>query len=81
MVVYLALPWLGRLPIAGYVGIGVGWLVLTVVFEFTLGLVIEGRPLPQVLEAYTFKDGNIWPVVLLVTAGAPCLAAWLRGWL
>jgi len=30
------------------------------------------------LEAYTFKDGNIWPIVLLVTLVAPLLAVRLR---
>ena len=34
-VAYLALPWLGRAPVATYVAIGLGWLCLTLTFEFT----------------------------------------------
>lgn len=77
---YLTLPWLGRLPVSGYAMIGIGWLCLTLAFEFTFGRIVQGKPWPELFEAYTFKDGNIWPIVLLVTALAPCLAARIRGW-
>jgi hypothetical protein len=60
--------------------IGLGWLVLTLVFEFSFGL-LRGVLPTEILAAYTFKGGNIWPLVLLVTAAAPWLAAKLRGWL
>ncbi|MFZ1548125.1 MAG: hypothetical protein WAT12_13670 [Candidatus Nitrotoga sp.] len=79
-VAYIALPWLGRASVARYVVIGLGWLCLTLAFEFTFGRLIQGKPWSQILEAYTFKDGNIWPLVLLITAIAPCVAAKFRGW-
>lgn len=79
-IAYFALPWLGRSSVARYVAIGFGWLCLTLAFEFTFGLLIQGKPWSQILEAYTFKDGNIWSLVLLVTASAPYLAAKFRGW-
>lgn len=76
---YLALPWFGSRRPADLVGIGIGWLALTLFFEFTFGL-WQGKSVQIMLEAYTFKGGNIWPVVLAVTALAPYLAAKLRGW-
>jgi len=79
-VAYFALPWLGRAPVARYVAIGFGWLCLTLGFEFILGRLIQAKPWPQIFEAYTFKDGNIWSIVLLITAVAPYLTARLRGW-
>ncbi|MAT65880.1 MAG: hypothetical protein CMN57_09570 [Gammaproteobacteria bacterium] len=79
-VAYLSLPWLGRLPATGYIAIGLGWLCLTLVFEFAFGRLIQGRPWPALLEAYTFRDGNLWPLVLLVTAAAPYAAARIRRW-
>lgn len=79
-VAYLALPWLGRLPVAAYLAVGLGWLCLTLVFEFAFGRLIQGRPWPELLEAYTFRDGNLWPLVLLVTAAAPYVAARIRRW-
>lgn len=79
-VAWFLLPWFGRLPVATYIAVGVGWLVLTLAFEFMLGRFIQGKPWPEIFEAYAFKDGNLWPVVLLITAAAPCLAAKIRGW-
>ena len=76
---YLLVPWLGTRVPNQLVLIGAGWVVLTLIFEFSFGL-SRGMPLSQILEAYTFNSGNIWPVVLLVTAVSPWLAAKLRGW-
>ncbi len=79
VVAYLSLPWLGvRHPLHLW-GVGIGWLFLTLVFEFSFGL-WQGKSWPALLQAYTFRGGNLWPVVLLVTTLAPTLAAKLRGW-
>ncbi|WP_404419486.1 hypothetical protein [Marinospirillum sp.] len=78
-VTYFSLPWLHiRRPVQLW-AVGLGWLALTLVFEFSFGL-LQGKSWPELLEAYTFKDGNIWPLVLAVTALAPYIAAKLRGW-
>ena len=79
VVAYLSIPWLGARRPAELVGIGLGWLALTLVFEFSFGL-WQGKSWQVLLEAYTFKGGNIWPAALVVTALAPYLAAKLRGW-
>lgn len=79
VIVYLSLPWLSACRPADLVGIGLGWLGLTLVFEFSFGL-WQGKSWQNMLEAYTFMGGNIWPIVLMVTALAPYLAAKLRGW-
>jgi hypothetical protein len=71
-VTVLALPWLGARR-SQLIGIGAAWLVLTLVFEFSLGR-LQGKSWLMLLEAYTFKDGNVWPLVLLVTLAAPVLA-------
>ena len=59
---------------------GVEELFLTLAFEFSFGL-LRGKTMAELFSAYAFKDGNIWPLVLAVTAMAPWLAAKLRGWL
>lgn len=79
-VAYISLPWFGPAPMARYIALGLGWLFLTLVFEFTFGRLIQGKPWPELLEAYTFTGGNIWPVVLLVVTTAPYIAARIRGW-
>ncbi len=68
-------PRLGPLSTAACLGIGAFWLCLTLAFEFGFGRFVQHRSWPELLEAYTFKDGNIWPIVLLVTLVAPLLAA------
>ena len=77
-VAYLSLPWLQISRPVQLWTVGLGWLALTLVFEFSFGL-WQGKSCPELLEAYTFKDGNIWPVVLAATALAPYVAAQLRG--
>lgn len=76
-VTYLALPWLNIRSTRSLLILGLCWLVLTLVFEFSFGLA-GGKSLDELLAAYTFKDGNIWPLVLVVTVAAPWLASKLR---
>jgi hypothetical protein len=78
LVALLAAPWYGRLEAGRYWLIGAGWLVLTVAFEFGMGRLIQHKPWQELLQAYTFSGGNIWPVVLLMVLVAPRLAAWFR---
>lgn len=77
-VAYVSVPWLRLRSSAQCWFVGCGWLALTLVFEFSFGL-LQGKSWPVLLEAYTFRDGNIWPVVLVITALSPYLAARLRG--
>lgn len=79
VVAYLSLPWLDTRRPAELAGIGLGWLALTLVFEFSFGL-WQGKSWQVMLDAYTFKGANIWPAVLVVIAIAPYLAAKFRGW-
>jgi hypothetical protein len=57
--------------------IGTFWFCLTLAFEFGFGHLVQHKSWPDLLQAYTFKDGNIGPLVLLVTLLAPAVAAWL----
>lgn len=54
------------------------WLCLTLAFEFGFGYYVQHKPWAELLDAYKFKDGNLWPVVLLVTFLAPRLAMLFR---
>lgn len=55
--------------------VGCFWLGLTLFFEFAFGGIAQGKSWREMLEAYTFRDGNLWPVVLGVTLLAPLAAA------
>lgn len=74
---WLLLPWLGVRGTGPLLAVGMGWLALTLVFEFSFGLA-QGKSLAEILAAYTFAGGNLWLLVLVVTALAPWLAAHWR---
>lgn len=79
-VTFFVLPWFGPVSTPTYITIGLVWLCLTLVFEFMFGHLIQGKSWPQLLEAYRFSGGNIWPIVLFVTVVAPAVAARIRAW-
>jgi hypothetical protein len=79
IVAVIFVPWFGPLRTKNYVVLGAFWLGLTLAFEFGFGRVIQHKTWRQLLDAYTFQDGNLWPVVLVITGLAPLLAARLRG--
>ncbi|MGM0564290.1 MAG: hypothetical protein ACQES2_08165 [Pseudomonadota bacterium] len=79
-VAYLSLPWLKISRSIDLWAVGLGWLLLTLIFEFSFGL-WQGKSWPELLEAYAFKGGNIWSVVLAATVFAPQIAARLRRWI
>jgi hypothetical protein len=78
-VAFFTAPWYSPLPSSQYWLIGLFWLLLTLLFEFSFGRFVQHKDWAQLLQAYTFKGGNIWPVVLAVTFLSPWLAARLRG--
>ena len=51
--------------------IGFVWLVLTVAFEFFMGLVLLHRPLAQVLHDYNLFAGRVWVLFLVWLTVAP----------
>jgi hypothetical protein len=77
VIAYISLPWLGPARPIGLLSVGLGWAALTIIFEFSLGL-WQGHSWSFMLAAYKFEHGNIWPIVLVVVASAPYVAAKLR---
>ena len=79
LVALAAAPWYGRLSSAQWLGVGGLWLAMTLAFEFGFGRLVQHKTWTELLEAYSFKGGNMWPLVLLVVLLAPWAAARLRG--
>ena len=59
--------------------IGLFWLVLTVAFEFILGVVLLHRSLAQALQDYNLFAGRVWVLFLIWLAIAPWVFFRLRG--
>ena len=58
--------------------IGILWQGLTVAFECFLGLVLQKRPLSEVLGNYDLRKGHLWPLFLLWITLAPWLFSALK---
>lgn len=78
LVAFAAAPWYGPMTAQRWLRVGLFWLALTLAFEFGFGLFVQGKSLVEVLDAYTFRGGNLWPMVLAATVFSPWLAARLR---
>ena len=52
--------------------IGIGWALLTIVFEFAAGLA-GGSTVSELLAAYNPLSGNLWLLVLLTTLLSPVI--------
>lgn len=57
--------------------LGLGWVLLTVAFEFAVGR-WQRQSWQSLLAAYTFKGGNLWPLVVLSIALAPLVSSGLQ---
>ena len=79
IVALLAAPWYGPLASRQWLLVGLVWLLLTLVIEFGFGRLAQDKTWTELLEAYAFRGGNIWPLVLLAAFISPWLAARIRG--
>lgn len=75
---FVLVPRLGIFRVPHCLYLGLFWLLLTLAFEIGFGRFLRHQSWPVLLEAYTFRNGNIWPLVLLVTFIAPLVAVRLR---
>jgi hypothetical protein len=78
VVALLTVPWYGPLAPHQWLFVGVFWLLLTLSFEFAFGRIAQHKTWGELFEAYKFRGGNLWPLVLIVTVISPWLAARIR---
>jgi hypothetical protein len=55
--------------------LGAAWLFATLAFEFIFGALVQRKSMRELLAAYTFQGGNLWPCVLLAVLVAPYVVA------
>lgn len=65
------IPYCGTLSRLHRFYIGLYWLVLTIVFEFSFGRFVAEKSWSDLFSQYRMEGGNLWPVVLLVILIAP----------
>jgi hypothetical protein len=62
---------------ATLLGIGAGWVALTVGFEFVFGHYVDGKSWAVLLADYDLLAGRVWIAVPLALLLAPAVVAWL----
>lgn len=59
--------------------VGFFWVVLTLSFEFLFGHFVAEKSWQEIMQVFNFYKGDLFLLVLFVTALAPWLAAKARG--
>ena len=72
------IPWIGANSARALVGVGVVWVVLTVVFEVTFGRLVMRSSWERLRSDYDLAHGGLLPLGLVALAGSPLVAAGLR---
>src|SRR5918993_275008 len=75
----LFIQWIGARTTRALVGIGVVWVVLTIVFEVTFGRLVMRSSWERLRSDYDLAHGGLLPLGLVALAGSPLVASRLRG--
>ena len=78
LISYVTLPWLGKIAASSYIAVGLMWVALTLVFEFGFGHFVLGKSWQELLQVFKLAKGDLFLLVLLVSAASPYLVAKLR---
>jgi hypothetical protein len=70
LVTYAAVPWIRPADSRAAIVMGIAWVLLTLTFEFSFGL-LRGQELGDLLGDYDVSKGRIWVLVLVTTGVAP----------
>ncbi len=58
--------------------IGILWVILTPIFEFSFGILVMEHPLDYLLNDYNFFAGRVWGLVLISIALIPSVVFKIR---
>ncbi len=78
IVVIGLIKWLGITDRRGLLGVGILWVVMTVVFEFALGYFAMGMPLNEIFASFDPRHGSLMPLGLAFLALSPVIAEAVR---
>jgi len=78
-IAFVFVPFIGAIEARTYVLVGFWWVVLTLAFEFLFGHFVMGKSWQEIVQVFNIKKGDVFIVVLIVTAVSPWLAARIRG--
>lgn len=79
LITYFTLVFLGEVKPKLYLRIGLFWIVLTLAFEYLWGHYVAGKSWDEIHQVFNIFKGNLFIIVLIVTALSPRIAARLKG--
>lgn len=79
VVAWLCIRWIAVRTTLQLLGVGLLWVVLTILFEIGLGRLVLGLPWERITEGYNPARGGFLGFGLLFMAVSPLLAARFRG--
>ncbi len=78
-VVWFARPLFAVLSPGACLWLGLGWVLLTLAFEYLFGHFVAGKSWEAINRVFDLAGGNLFSLVLLVTLVAPWLVTRFRG--
>ena len=79
VVTYFTIPFIGEVKTGTYLYIGLLWVILTLSFEYLFGHYVTGKPWHEINQVFNILKGDLFIVVLIVSAVSPLVAAKLKG--
>ena len=79
LVTLMLISFIGSSDAKIYIGVGFIWVVFTLSFEFLFGHFVVDKPWQEIMQIFNIKRGDMFIVVLLVTAISPWGAAKSKG--
>ena len=79
VVTYFTIPFIGEVKTGSYLYIGLLWVILTLSFEYLFGHYVTGKPWYEINQVFNILKGNLFILVLIVSAVSPWVAAKLKG--
>lgn len=75
----MSVSFIGALETKTFLFIGMYWVLLTLSFEFLFGHYVVGKSWAEIMQVFNIQKGDLFIVVLFVTAFSPWLSALIRG--
>lgn len=79
LVAYGGVGWVAATRSGVYRAIGLFWVMLTLSFEYLFGHFVAGKSWQEINQVFDLSSGDLFVVVLVVTAVSPVVCARLRG--
>lgn len=77
LISWFTIRWIGAQTLKGYLSIGAVWVILTIIFEFLLGMLLN-YPLSRILSDYDITRGGFMGLGLLFMLFSPLIATKIR---